>query len=77
MDKELKNEVWGLLENYKENLSDEIGWGSMDSLCDELINTIKNQSEELLNYHQYLKKELIELRCSKQQSTMTNIQPIN
>ena len=58
MDKELKKEVWELLENYKENLSDEIGWGSMDSLCDELINTIKNQSEELLNYHRFLKKEL-------------------
>ena len=58
MDKELKKEVWGLLEGYKENLSDEIGWGSMDSLCDELINTIRNKSEELLNYHRYLKKEL-------------------
>tara|TARA_R110000851_G_scaffold186207_1_gene335509 strand:- start:51 stop:278 length:228 start_codon:yes stop_codon:yes gene_type:complete len=58
MDKELKKEVWELLEGYKENLSDEIGWGTMDSLCEELINTIKNQSEELLNYHRYLKKEL-------------------
>lgn len=49
MNKELKKEVWELLESYKENLSDDIGWGSMDSLCEELIKTIK--SKEDFNLH--------------------------
>lgn len=34
----LKIEVWQLIEKHRPGLSDEIGWGSMDSLCDELIS---------------------------------------
>jgi len=32
-----KIEIWKIIESYTSNLSDKIGWGKMDSLCDELI----------------------------------------
>lgn len=39
-----KEDVWNIIESYAPNLSDEIGWGTMDSLCEELIKSIKNES---------------------------------
>jgi len=38
-----KKEVWEIIENYAPNLSNEIGWGSMDSLCDNLIEYIQEK----------------------------------
>lgn len=37
----LKEEVWNLLEKELPNMSDKIGWGSMDTLCEDLIELIK------------------------------------
>lgn len=48
MNKELKIEVWDILESYKEKLSGDIGWGSMDSLCDELITLIKDKDVDFI-----------------------------
>lgn len=41
-----KVEIWGLIEQYAPKLPDEIGWGSMDSLCDEIIYISEEYIEE-------------------------------
>jgi hypothetical protein len=39
-----KQELWNMIEKYAPNLSDEIGWGSMDSLCDEIMTDQKQEA---------------------------------
>jgi len=39
--KDLKKELWELIDSNTNNISSVIGWGSMDSLIEEIINTKK------------------------------------
>jgi len=50
-----KIELWELLENNVKSLADNIGWGSMDSLCDD-IKKWADELEEIAD----LKKQLAE-----------------
>jgi hypothetical protein len=38
---DLKKELWELIDSVIPDASSLIGWGSMDSLCEDLINLIK------------------------------------
>jgi len=40
MNKHENKEIWDVLEKHAPNLSDQIGWGSMQSLCEELYELI-------------------------------------
>jgi len=40
-----KQELWELIERHAPNLSDDIGWGSMDSLCDEILEGFNGKSQ--------------------------------
>lgn len=42
----LKKDIWELIEKEIPNASNTIGWGSMDSLCDNLIDLIENKNHE-------------------------------
>jgi len=44
--KELKKEIWELIDSNTDNISDRIGWGSMDSLIDEIIELNKSIANE-------------------------------
>ena len=39
--RERKIELWDLIESHAPELSDQIGWGSMDSLCDDILALIQ------------------------------------
>ncbi len=37
-----KEELWELIESYAPGLSDQIGWGSMDNRCDDILGTYRD-----------------------------------
>ena len=41
-----KNEIWNTIESYVPDLSNQIGWGTMDSLCDGLHALIIQESDK-------------------------------
>ena len=43
----LKIDIWELIEKEIPNASDEIGWGSMDSLCDNISNLLKETDDKV------------------------------
>ena len=43
----LKIDIWELIEKEIPNASDEIGWGSMDSLCGDISNLLKETDDKV------------------------------
>jgi len=63
---DLKKDIWNLIDSNADNLSDKIGWGTMDSLVDEIIK-LKHEidSEKVtitLNEYECLKRDSDDLK---------------
>jgi len=63
---DLKKDIWNLIDSNADNLSDKIGWGTMDSLVDEIIK-LKHEidSEKVtitLNEYECLRRDSDDLK---------------
>lgn len=41
----IKTELWDLIESYAPRFSDQIGWGTMDELCEKIIEVVKSEDK--------------------------------
>jgi len=46
----MKIKLWDLIEKSIPNASDNVGWGSMDSLCDDIVSLVSYELQEELNH---------------------------
>jgi|GEM_PF-5537645 hypothetical protein len=47
---DMKIKLWDLIEKSIPNASDNVGWGSMDRLCDDIVSLVSYELQEELNH---------------------------